>query len=537
MTPRLQQASLRTKLRWIVLMTCAISLVVAGAVLLAVQLYFFRTDFDRDVSLLAAVTGKSCAPAVADGDRIKTARVIWDHLEESRILSARILLPDGTEFAGYQYSEHDFTSRAAAVRAVSWWDGGILLHAHPIIAGEKKVGTLFVVADYQTEARGLIALYASIHFGVIAVAMLAGLLLSNHSVHVIADPLKRLADTVRRIAGSADYSVRAEKVSDDEVGAFTDSFNEMLDQIQARDSALRHEIAERERAERELQRVHGQLVDASRQAGMAEVATGVLHNVGNVLNSVNVSATIIGEKLTSGRLDNLARTADMMLAKGNALPEFLDSDAKGRLIPDYLADLAKHLAGQRQAALLELDLLRRNIEHIKEIVSMQQNYARITGLAEPLPPDHLVEDALRMTVSNPEQEGIEIVREYDAKDLVFAERHKVLQILVNLFGNAKQALDEGAPAQKRLTVRTRRIGKDTVALTVTDNGAGIPNENLTRIFGHGFTTRKDGHGFGLHSAALAAKEMGGRLIAESGGLSHGATFTLELPVAQMEAVT
>jgi C4-dicarboxylate-specific signal transduction histidine kinase len=177
----------------------------------------------------------------------------------------------------------------------------------------------------------------------------------------------------------------------------------------------------------------------------------------------------------------------------------------------------------------------RNVEHIKEIVSMQQNFARITALPEPLPPDLLVEDALRMTIANPEQEGIEVIRDFAAEGWVFAERHKVLQILVNLIRNAINALHEGAPREKRLSVQIRRAGGATVAMTVADNGSGIAPENLTRIFGHGFTTRKDGHGFGLHTAALAAKEMGGSLTAQSDGLSRGATFTLELPLAQMEA--
>ena len=67
-------------------------------------------------------------------------------------------------------------------------------------------------------------------------------------------------------------------------------------------------------------------------------------------------------------------------------------------------------------------------------------------------------------------------------------------------------------------------------ISYIDNGIGIPADNLTRIFGHGFTTRKEGHGFGLHSGALAAKELGGALTVESDGPGKGATFTLEFPI-------
>jgi len=113
---------------------------------------------------------------------------------------------------------------------------------------------------------------------------------------------------------------------------------------------------------------------------------------------------------------------------------------------------------------------------------------------------------------------------------ITVEKHKVLQILVNLIRNAKHACDESGRKDKQVTVRIAK-GGGRITVSVTDNGVGIPPENMTRIFNHGFTTRKDGHGFGLHSGALAAKEMGGSLSVTSDGLGHGATFTLELPVA------
>jgi len=103
------------------------------------------------------------------------------------------------------------------------------------------------------------------------------------------------------------------------------------------------------------------------------------------------------------------------------------------------------------------------------------------------------------------------------------------QILVNLVRNAKHACVESGRATKRLTVRVA-ADEGLVKVAVTDDGIGIPAENLTRIFNHGFTTRKHGHGFGLHSGALAAKEMGGSLTVESAGVGQGATFTLELPL-------
>jgi signal transduction histidine kinase len=151
-----------------------------------------------------------------------------------------------------------------------------------------------------------------------------------------------------------------------------------------------------------------------------------------------------------------------------------------------------------------------------------------------MPPDSLVEDALRMTMANLQRHSIEVIRKFETRDVIVAERHKVLQILVNLIRNAQHAITEAASADGQLTVRIHHAGPRILAITVSDNGIGIPPENLTRIFSHGFTTRKDGHGFGLHSAALAARQMGGCIVAHSDGPGHGASFSLELPLAELE---
>jgi C4-dicarboxylate-specific signal transduction histidine kinase len=180
-------------------------------------------------------------------------------------------------------------------------------------------------------------------------------------------------------------------------------------------------------------------------------------------------------------------------------------------------------------------LLNQNLEHIKGIVAMQQSYAKVSGAFERLDPTKLVEDALHMNSAALDRHHVEVTREYPAHPPpVNVDRHKVLQILINLIRNAKYSLDAGHGPSKRLVVRVETTSPETVAIRVRDNGVGIAPESLTRIFSHGFSTKKDGHGFGLHSGANAAKEMGGRLTGHSEGLGRGAEFTLELPVARSE---
>lgn len=284
-------------------------------------------------------------------------------------------------------------------------------------------------------------------------------------------------------------------------------------------------------AEDNLESVHKQLLVASRQAGMAEVATGVLHNVGNVLNSVNVSANLLSEKLQQSRASGLTKVVRLLRENSSRLADFITNDPKGRHLPLYLEQLAERVAEEQALLLSEVGCLARNVEHIKNIVVMQQSYAKPVGITESVQAVDLVEDALRINGGVLARHHVKVVREYEAQLLTLTlDKHKVLQILVNLISNAGHACAQSQQAEKRLTVRLSD-DPDRIRFSIADNGIGIAPENLTRIFSLGFTTRSDGHGFGLHSGALAAKEMGGALLSHSDGPDRGAIFTLELPVA------
>ncbi len=315
--------------------------------------------------------------------------------------------------------------------------------------------------------------------------------------------------------------------------ASLEALNQTIEQrVHDRTRDLEKEINERIETQSKLEETHKQLLQVSRQAGMAEVATGVLHNVGNVLNSVSVSATVVCDRLRQSEIDDLRLAAAMLEGKNGGLAKFLTDDPKGKLIPEYLAKASKLLATERDELVSEMAGVVQHIEHIKEIVAMQQTYAKVFGLLEPVHPSALVLDALRINAAAFERHEIHVVEKFD-QDVPSAlvDRHKVLQILVNLLRNAKYALDEQAAAEKRIEIHVSRMAGGNVSIAVRDNGIGIAPENLTRIFGHGFTTKKDGHGFGLHSGALAAKQMNGSLAVHSDGIGKGATFTLELPVA------
>jgi C4-dicarboxylate-specific signal transduction histidine kinase len=227
---------------------------------------------------------------------------------------------------------------------------------------------------------------------------------------------------------------------------------------------------------------------------------------------------------------NLSKLAELLADREQDLGSFLTADPRGKQIPAYLSKLAERLLAERGNSLAELETLRGKIDHIKRVVSMQQSFAKVGGVEETARVADLVEDALRMNSTSLQRHGIEVIRDYDEVPELNTDKHKILQILVNLVRNAKDACAASERPDKRITLRVADAG-DQIHVSVADNGVGIAPENMTRIFAHGFTTKQDGHGFGLHGGALAAQDLGGSLCAASDGTDRGAVFTLALPLA------
>ncbi len=294
---------------------------------------------------------------------------------------------------------------------------------------------------------------------------------------------------------------------------------------------LAKDVTERNRAQKQLEEMHLKLVEASRAAGMAEIATGVLHNVGNVLNSVNVSANVLTDSVRKSKAASVRKVADLFDANKANLPAFFSAEGKGQMMPGYLSTLAQQIEAEQQGRIAELEQLTKNIAHIKDIVAMQQDYAKVSGLMQDFAPRSLLDEALLMAETVLKRNSVTVLLDCPTSlPEVNTDRHKVLQILVNLINNAQQAM-ANTPAHERTLTIGVTCQDGHASITIRDNGCGIAKENLTRVFNHGFTTKPTGHGFGLHSAANAATEIAGSLTGESEGPDKGATFTLMLPLA------
>ncbi|QRK13930.1 HAMP domain-containing protein [Archangium violaceum] len=348
----------------------------------------------------------------------------------------------------------------------------------------------------------------------------------------IARPLLSFTQATDRVA-SGDFHVELDTSRRDELGQLACAIRLMADKVQRREEDLRHvneSLEQRvEERTRELKEVHLQLVQTARRAGMAEIATNVLHNVGNVLNSVYTSAQLARERMTDMRLEHVGRVADMLQEHQSDIGTFLTQDARGRNVMPFMSRLGQNLIDERKEIVLLLEDVGRYTEHVGDIVKVQQNYARTPRLHEPVQLAELVEDAIRINSAGLTRHQVKIVRQLATLPPVLTDKHKTLMILVNLVSNAKYAMDGVLPAERLLSVKMELSGTERVRIQVHDNGMGIAPEMLTRIFQYGFTTREEGHGFGLHSSALAAQELGGELTVHSKGAGHGATFTLDLP--------
>lgn len=656
----LHNISLRRKQMVIIMLVSTVALLFACAGFVGYNVLSFRREMVQKTSVLAEVVANTCTGALDFNDPKFAEQALRALRAEPGLVAACVYDRNGGVFAVYnREGAPAFTPPPFSRWAKQEFSGNFLRLYRPVQAQGDYLGTVFLESDL-TELRQRLMQYPLIVSWLFAASLLAAFIISTRLQRIICNPILHLAQVARSVALDKNYSVRAVKQSSDELGQLIDGFNEMLTQIQERDTALRsahdnleqrvrartaelanslsllnatleatgdgivavdlsgrivcynnkfaamwhvpagvletgsHEeflaysatlvknsdrylarikelsahpeaevldvlelgggqvferlirpqrtdqavvgrvlnfrdITERKRSELRLEEAHRELVQASRQAGMAEVATSVLHNVGNVLNSVNISSTVIGDHVRNLRVSNLGKVSALLTEHASDLPGFFSKDPKGQRLPGYLADLAVHLAQEREQILEELRSLQNGIEHIKKIVVSQQSFARASGVLEQFNLTEVIEDALRIHAGSIEHHQVHIVRDYQQSPQITSDKHRIMQILINLIANAKQAVNRSGAEEKCITLRVAMNGDQKAKISVIDNGIGITPENLTKVFHYGFTTRKDGHGFGLHSGALAAKELGGSLSVQSDGPGRGATFTLELP--------
>jgi len=561
----LKNLSIKWKLNLLVLIPSGAALLLASVALVINDASLIRSSKVQQLSALAKVLGANSTAALVFDDPAAARETLSSLGAQPTVQFACLYNAKGRLFAIYAGAGGgDFVPPPPGGDGYEFVAGNYLDVTQEIFRDGNTVGTVYLhasMADLSAQVCRSIVIVALVMLGSLAVAVL----LSSRLQRIVSAPILLLAQAAQTISSNRDYSIRVRKSAKDELGMLYDDFNAMLDQIERGEKELQQahtelevrveqrtqqlsqanlelsrEVAERKRAEQELDRVHQQLLDAARRAGMAEVATGVLHNVGNVLNSVNVSATLVADRLRGSKLPELTRALDLLDGHAAEIGRFLTEDPRGKRVPGFLRLVASHLSRDQSLMAEELESLTKNVDHIKTVVAMQQSYTGVAGVVETVSLAELVDDALKLNASSFGKYDIALVRDFADVPPVQVDKQRVLQILMNLVANAKDSLLESGREARQLTVRIRidgPPGEENVLIEVADNGVGIAKENLTRVFSHGYTTKRRGHGFGLHSSAIAAKELGGALTAHSDGQGRGAVFTLKLPFKPVEILT
>ncbi len=535
---------------------------------------FSKENIISGLNVVSNIVAESSASSLAFSD-MKSAK---NHLRllssHNSIVYACLRVADSNAFAEYKlhksgsYKCEDYSS----VENFELSDGYVNFYKLVLLDGQ-SVGSLYIKASLNEIEKSNIKI-AKISAVIFVGLMMLAAVISNKAMAFITQPIIRLKDMAQNVTKKQDYSLRMGKHADDEVGVLISSFNNMLEQIQSRDSEL---LEEKEKAEKyavsaekyavdtqkmnislekeirnrleveaelhdlnetledkvnvrtsEIKELNDKMVDVARRAGMAEVASGVLHNVGNVLNSVNVSAAVIREKVRKTKAVNLEKVVGMLVDNEKNIASYISEDKKGKQIPKFLSLLSDQLIEEKEAMKNELTELTNNIDHIKSVISMQQTYAGSFGVRESIMLSSLVEDALKINAQGMDQRGVKVEKIYNKIEAMFIDKHKALQIVINLISNAKHAVIDSDNEIKNITVSIS-TEKNMAKLEVLDTGVGIAHEDLTHLFEYGFKRRRNGHGFGLHHSALVANELGGKIYVNSDGLGKGASFILILP--------
>ncbi len=295
-------------------------------------------------------------------------------------------------------------------------------------------------------------------------------------------------------------------------------------------------VTVRKQTEEALKQAQEELLGAAHKSGMAEIATGVLHDVGNVLNSINVSCELMAGAARSSTLEALTRVNGLLAEHTSDLTEFLSDPDQARKILEVYREAENTLAEEKTQIAAETQHLQRQVDLLREVVTTQQDYARVGLFSQETSVQDVINDALALQKTRLDSYNVTVERDCDPTLVVTTQKTKLVYVLINLIQNAVDALKEdnsSNPDARTLRIETESAD-DMVVVRVIDNGVGIPDENLTDIFTHGFTTKPDGHGFGLHTCANFMNEIGGSITVSSDGLGEGSRFELRIPVVTAE---
>ncbi|MBC8012297.1 MAG: HAMP domain-containing protein [Burkholderiales bacterium] len=510
---------------------CISVLVPVGAVLFYHHIAQAKTRLGDSLSSTAQIISSNASAALAFRDESAATDILASLSNDPLIVSAAL----------YDLQKKRFASYRSPPAQPPDLDAGDTIYATlvPVLYRGDVYGQLLVTTDNRAELQRTAVTWAVVYLGAFGLAALLAFAVAARFRRAVASPLVDLARTASDVTTRRDYTARARPGGTFEVRALAETFNSMIAEVGRRDeelarqlTALDKEIRERKTAEANLRQNHREMLRLSHAAGMAEVAAGVLHNIGNALNSINVSAELLSGHLADRITISTRALRDFFHSPPPKAAPIFSSHPDGPDVLAFAASVSDHIASHLNQANRELAALRTGVAHLKDIVARQQTLAKSSRHNETFDVREALQEALLIdkTESHLPEGGFGVETTPGAPTLVFADRSAVVQILINLLANARAAIEASPTSASHLGVRIGPSDATHLHVTVTDNGIGIAKEQLISIFNYGFTTKAGGHGFGLHNAANTARLLGGSLGVSSAGPGLGAVFTLALPL-------
>ncbi len=482
-----------------------------------------RARLHDSLQASAGITAANVSAALAFGDQDSAREILSALRNDPLITSAVIRDSRGGSFASFDSAKTGDTASSPHLVSVQITHSG------------ETYGELVVTGDTARELRSTAFTWVAIYLAAFGLSVVSALLIARRFQRTVSTPLVNLAATAVRVAHERDYQTRATVAGCAEAIDLAVALNVMLAEIGRRDQrlalqveSLNREIRERENAESALRDNQHDMVRLSREAGMAEVAAGVLHNIGNVLTSINVSSDLIAARVTGAQHRPVATLRKLLGATAPKTAVVFSVHPDGTELRALLSSLAENTATDLDEVSRLLEMMRKGISHLKRIVSSQQSLARTSSITESIQLRDVLQDSLVLARTIARQFS-PLTDNLDEGATIHADRSLAVQILLNLLLNAHESIVARAPASPMISISFSPATDGFTAVSVQDNGVGIPPDKLVTIFTYGYTTKLAGHGFGLHNSANAARLMGGSLAVISPGSGLGATFTLTLP--------
>jgi signal transduction histidine kinase/ActR/RegA family two-component response regulator len=489
---RFAAVPIEEKLKMVVLITSVLTLLLAFTGLFFFEVRTHRQNLELHLKTLAQVIAANSTAAVESSDPDAAREMLTALAAESHVLGGSIYSSAGRRVAQFVCPGRSVQFPAELTSAGFQPMDKTITRSGPIRArnGGEVIGTIILVGDYSGYRERLE--YSVV---IVALVMLASLILayflSGRLRRFISAPIVALAETTRAVSEQRNYSLRAAKSSDDEIGRLIDDFNGMLARIEERDAALHVAQAELRRANEVLEEQKATVVASSKAKDqfLAMLSHELRTPLTPVLATVDSMENGVTEEELPGILSMIRRNVEL----------------EARLIDDLL-DITRISKGKVSLELAPISVS----GAIRSVVELVRHEITAKGIVL----------SLELGAS---------------QDVVMADSAKLQQVLWNLLRNAVKFTPDGG----QVTLRTSNDSPETIHIEVSDTGIGMSADALGRVFDpfeqveHATQPNFGGLGLGLSISKGLADAHGGTLVASSAGLGHGSAFSLTLQTTAM----